>query len=582
MRFVLRGIGGAPKGRQDLIQANIGPSGMVTLVASAEGGTRYTVRRALKQSAVLLGGQGQTVSGVDIDRGTFLPLDVYTGPEIEAIADETLGEKRRSLLDDLKEEELRLIKLAVSDERRALDANADRVRALRTSIQDLKEQIEELGDASAQLTALGPLTVTESSAQYIAAVRQEQCNKREIQRNSTARDNYGGICTQAASLKSSLSEASAVQLVEPGSSNEVLTSRYQAEIQSRIPTILNLINDADDEVQQVLKVIDDARRALDAVHAQQAAQYSLLQQENNAASELVRRRADLEQKASRLTEIQQRHSDATTELAKLVEQRKRLKADFLASRDRISNLRDAVGRELQSEAGEKVRIRVLRNADDLAYQTMLIDGLKGARVRGHEDILAALLRLRPEQLAQIVQTNDCEGLDELVEFGEDRCRKILDAFRSNLDPLKLEIVEIEDRVKIELNVSTGPEPLFKDAADLSRGQKCTALLPILLARRESPLIIDQPEDNLDNHFIYETVVNSIRRLKAKRQMVFITHNANIPVLAEAELIVVLNSDGKIGFVEKQGSIDECRDEIVDLLEGGEEAFELRRKRYGRL
>src|SRR5207249_9006076 len=119
-----------------------------------------------------------------------------------------------------------------------------------------------------------------------------------------------------------------------------------------------------------------------------------------------------------------------------------------------------------------------------------------------------------------------------------------------------------------------------DAAELTRGQKCTSLLPLLLARTRNPLVIDQPEDNLDNHFIYETVVESIQRLKKKRQMIFITHNANIPVLAEADLVIVMNSDGKIGFVEKSGTVDECREQIIDLLEGGREAFELRSKRYG--
>lgn len=64
-------------------------------------------------------------------------------------------------------------------------------------------------------------------------------------------------------------------------------------------------------------------------------------------------------------------------------------------------------------------------------------------------------------------------------------------------------------------------------------------------------------------------------------MIFITHNANIPVLAEAELVVVMNSDGRIGYVEKKGTVDECRDHIIDILEGGKEAFDLRRKRYGR-
>jgi energy-coupling factor transporter ATP-binding protein EcfA2 len=179
-----------------------------------------------------------------------------------------------------------------------------------------------------------------------------------------------------------------------------------------------------------------------------------------------------------------------------------------------------------------------------------------------------------------VREDDFNEFETHTSFGKERGRKILDALRQNLDPLELEVLPIDDRVIIELNVSTGPTANFKDASELSRGQKCTALLPILLARRDGPLLIDQPEDNLDNHFIYETVVDSILRLKPRRQMIFITHNANIPVLGEAELVVVMNSDGQRGFVEKAGTVDECRNEIIDLLEGGEEAFELRRKRYG--
>ena len=74
-------------------------------------------------------------------------------------------------------------------------------------------------------------------------------------------------------------------------------------------------------------------------------------------------------------------------------------------------------------------------------------------------------------------------------------------------------------------------------------------------------------------------MNAVQRLKKRRQMIFITHNANIPVLAEAELVLVMNSDGRVGAIEKCGTVDECREQIIDLLEGGREAFELRSKRY---
>jgi energy-coupling factor transporter ATP-binding protein EcfA2 len=191
------------------------------------------------------------------------------------------------------------------------------------------------------------------------------------------------------------------------------------------------------------------------------------------------------------------------------------------------------------------------------------------------------MRLQPDQLAQLITKNNLSEFEAQMSLGDERARKVLENLRLTLDPLNLETTAIDDRIFIELNLSTGSVSNYKDASELSRGQKCTALLPLLLARRDSPLVIDQPEDNLDNHFIYETVVENIRRMKVRRQMVFITHNANIPVLAEADLVVVLNSDGKIGYIEKAGTLDECREEIIDLLEGGREAFELRSRRYGK-
>jgi energy-coupling factor transporter ATP-binding protein EcfA2 len=129
LRFAIKGTVGASKPRLDLLQANIGSSGLVTLVARTETAGTYTIRRGYKQAAVLLSADGRTVPNVDLDRGTFLPLDAYNGPEIEAIADEALGERRRALLDDLRGEQLSTIHLSLGEHRRALEANADRRRS---------------------------------------------------------------------------------------------------------------------------------------------------------------------------------------------------------------------------------------------------------------------------------------------------------------------------------------------------------------------------------------------------------------------------------------------------------------------
>jgi len=96
---------------------------------------------------------------------------------------------------------------------------------------------------------------------------------------------------------------------------------------------------------------------------------------------------------------------------------------------------------------------------------------------------------------------------------------------------------------------------------------------------DRPLLIDQPEDNLDNCFVHKIIVQSVLRVKEKRQLVFVTHNPNIPVLADAERMLVLESNGTSGRIKNVGTVDECKDDIVNLLEGGEVAFKKRKERY---
>ena len=148
----------------------------------------------------------------------------------------------------------------------------------------------------------------------------------------------------------------------------------------------------------------------------------------------------------------------------------------------------------------------------------------------------------------------------------------------------LEAIDLEDRVSIELNVShSGPER-FRTLENLSIGQQCTAILHLLLLSNMDPLIMDQPEDNLDNAFIAERIVKELRTTKTQRQFLFATHNANIPVFGDAEWIGVCTATGDRAEMppHMQGSIDiaEIRDHAADILEGGKEAFTQRKAKYG--
>ena len=125
---------------------------------------------------------------------------------------------------------------------------------------------------------------------------------------------------------------------------------------------------------------------------------------------------------------------------------------------------------------------------------------------------------------------------------------------------------------------------LRSLEQLSKGQRATALLLLLFGASDAPLIIDQPEDDLDNNFIYKGVVRRLRELEGKRQIIAGTHNANVPVLGDAELIVALESDGSHGRPYKGGvgSLDEraVRTLAEDILEGGSAAFNARQHLYG--
>lgn len=152
------------------------------------------------------------------------------------------------------------------------------------------------------------------------------------------------------------------------------------------------------------------------------------------------------------------------------------------------------------------------------------------------------------------------------------------------DQYDYETMKIPPSIKVELNIDSKENPQYRETSHLSIGQKCTAILLIILLRSKYPLIVDQPEDDLDNSFVYRDIVQRLRREKECRQFIIATHNANIPVLGDAELIQVLHAEkGKIKLDEcHQGSIDDpdIKKAAKEILEGGHAAFELRKAKYG--
>ena len=143
-------------------------------------------------------------------------------------------------------------------------------------------------------------------------------------------------------------------------------------------------------------------------------------------------------------------------------------------------------------------------------------------------------------------------------------------------------------------ITDSGKPIFKycvpggeaiDFDQASAGQQASALLKVLLSSEGPPLIIDQPEDDLDNEIVAE-IATDIWEAKKKRQIIFASHNANLVVNGDAELVVHFGyrneGDQSTGEIKNVGSIDvpEIKKAITTVMEGGDTAFKLRQEKYG--
>jgi ABC-type molybdenum transport system ATPase subunit/photorepair protein PhrA len=244
-------------------------------------------------------------------------------------------------------------------------------------------------------------------------------------------------------------------------------------------------------------------------------------------------------------------------------------------RDRRFAARKRVAERLTQQLSS-IRVTVTQAADSQQYRDLIAKALKGSAIK--QNVAAERLAevFLPMELSRAVVNIDIAVIAARTGFDDERSRKVADALRADGCAYEIESVDLEDVPRIEL-LDGGK---YKQSPNLSTGQRCTTILPILLVQSERPLLIDQPEDNLDNAFIYDTIVQALRAAKGARQVIFVTHNPNIPVLGEADRVFVFESDGHHAKLRRMGNVDECKEDIETILEGGREAFLQRKARYG--
>ncbi len=297
-------------------------------------------------------------------------------------------------------------------------------------------------------------------------------------------------------------------------------------------------------------------------------------------AEFIRLRRQIEE----LRPLRERAEVLKRDLAAHEAQRRKLLSeweDIQASEYReIQSAAKKVSRKLR----DRVRVEVTMSGNREPLDQLLRE------VGGN--LTAALERLRDVEQLSLREFAQCcrDGKEALMvryKLPSGSAERISQA---DLDLfMRIEELDLPPTTQIELNTAPDGEALtWQTLEALSTGQKATAVLLLLLLESNAPLVVDQPEDDLDNRFITEGVVPLMRQQKGRRQFVLSTHNANIPVLGDAELILGLaaSGEGNEGHAkisrEHMGSIDSrpVRELVEEILEGGKDAFEMRRSKYG--
>ncbi|KNZ68290.1 phosphoesterase PHP domain-containing protein [Thermincola ferriacetica] len=289
------------------------------------------------------------------------------------------------------------------------------------------------------------------------------------------------------------------------------------------------------------------------------------------------------------------------EIKALQNQRQQLLQEYYNLNNRLSEMRINTAKRLTEET-EMIEVTISQDKNFNKVRNFLIEIFTGKNVQKKqvENIINA--KLTGKELAQFIKDKDLEGLTNKanitshtagVLFGELSGTINFDVL--GLSPIsdelfQLELIQADDEVAIK--IFDTDEKKYKNFSRFSPGQQCSFLLSILLKASNKPLIIDQPEDELDWQYIKD-FINKLQQSKcncegSSRQFIFVTHNQNITVLADSEKVFKVkhlpienDEGGKRGDIEACGGVERpsVKNAILSL-EGGQEAFLARGMKYG--
>lgn len=582
----LRPIGKqAQKQHDDIIKENLGKAkARVELVirSSSMNGKRFTIARRYGESASVKDEHGTMSAFTPAD---LLPdIEIYGQNEIYEIAQDKASQRRlltRFLASEQQDGEIRIQEIItkLAENRKKLLAAQEQVAEIEDEVARLPKLEEQLG----QFKTLGleeklkvvPLLETEKRLQKRAVGEESQLLDKAFQgvRDSLPdtvflSDTAIGYLPHAESFRKLRAVLDTLR-----TDAETLLEQWQVKYAAAQTTIGLIAEELNGLLQQEESALQLTFKELPAFEGKTGTEIGI------GFQNLLR---EIERIRPKQTLIQNRQNLVT----ELIRQRQAILDDLSSLRAERSAQFARTLKSLNKRLAGKLKLTVKPEAERQPVVQFLVNCRLENVAEGRLAWIREAESFSPVKLAEYIRLGSDVIHTASITDGWNVTPTIAHAL-ARLSPeqiLQLEELELPDLISIELNTAHEGQENFRPLDKLSTGQQCTAILHLLLLQNLDPLLMDQPEDNLDNAFIADRIVTELRSAKIARQFIFATHNANIPVFGDAEWIGVFEvQDNQAQMpLDSQGAIDvtQVRDKAAEILEGGKIAFNQRKAKYG--
>ena len=582
-------IGERGTGKTSLIE-------LVRFCLGVEGYTSESTKRSRDHALSVLGSGQVTVTlsdgerqvlvtrtgGDDSPRASdpFVRPIIFSQTEIETVGLQAQGRLRLlgSFIGDQGDANAQ--EAAAASEVRSLTAEAE---ALRREIEELVEQVEEIPALEKQISDLSP---KEQELAKVSADAKEKKTKLDAISGSIAASSVGvgalerfqeAVSRWQSLLSAAVSGAPSVEPWPEGAGPDPLTKCRAAlrQAQEYLDKSVQELDQISLEAQIHLQTSLDNKLKIEDRARQLRREIEALQE---GAGAIIRQGQQLRERKARLDSLKTVLSERRKALKVLIAKRGSALDRLDTIREKRFSARNQVATELAETLGPRIRVKASRAGQFDKFAAAIADVLRGSGLRYNELSPMLAKNVSSRELLEAADANDIDLIAEATGITKDRATRALAQLR-NSDLGTLATVAVEDTVSLQLLDGT----TYKGIGELSTGQRCTVVLPLVLRHTDRILIVDQPEDHIDNAFIADTLILSLTARDPDSQVIFSTHNANIPVLGNADQIVHLGSDGKRGFPVLASDLDDPRavEAITTVMEGGVEAFKRRASFYNK-